>query len=174
MDTFDIWDTDMDVDLDALDADVTIGKKVANATDIAPNKEKDDLEWDNEENLDKSTQWRKIISTIEANIASKYGTARDKWEYKKDKALTNYRAVKGTNTPEEKSLVSQLRNLKQDYLDLKSNEEDDITELNFLKGRASGFIDEENYMKFNNNPNEVKKELETGKYPYKPTEQIFK
>lgn len=170
-----LWNDDMGIDLDSLNGNITIDKKVNtsinNEKQAASNDtSKEDEEWDT---LDKATQWRKTISSIENNVLSKYTNAKDKWEYKKDNLLSKFHKVKGTNTPEERSLVAQLKNLKSEYLELKNRSADETSEVDFLKGRASGFINKDNYFDFNDNPAAVKAELATGNYEYTPTKDVF-
>lgn len=169
-----LWNDDMGIDLDSLNANIAVNKKVnKTVTDEKPvvsNNTEEDEEW---ENLDKASQWRKTIADIERNVLLKYTNAKDRWEYKKDNILNKFRKVKGTNTPEERSLADQLRDLKLDYLELKQQSADDTTEVDFLKGRAAGFINKDNYFDYNDNPAAVKAELATGNYEYTPTKDVF-
>lgn len=169
-----LWNDDMGIDLDSLNANIAVNKKVNKvATDEKPvvsNDTEEDEEW---EKLDKASQWRKTIADIERNVLLKYTDAKDRWEYKKDNILNKFRKVKGTNTPEERSLADQLRDLKLDYLELKQQSADDTTEVDFLKGRAAGFINKDNYFDYNDNPAAVKAELATGNYEYTPTKDVF-
>lgn len=169
-----LWNDDMGIDLDSLNANITVNKKVnkvaADEKPVVSNDTEEDEEW---ENLDKASQWRKTIADIERNVLLKYTDAKDRWEYKKDNILNKFRKVKGTNTPEERSLADQLRDLKLDYLELKQQSADDTTEVDFLKGRAAGFINKDNYFDYNDNPAAVKAELATGNYEYTPTKDVF-
>lgn len=177
----DLWNDDVEVDLNSLDPTINIENRVKKASDAQPVNTNvsddsvssdwlDDKNWDS---LDKPTQWRKLISVIENDIVSKYSKAKDTLEYKTNFLTNKLKAAEEIDSPEVQSLSAQLRELKQKYLKLKTEEEEDTAEVDFMKGRAAGFINTDNYFDFNDNPSAATKVLATGKYEYKPTERVF-
>jgi hypothetical protein len=62
--------------------------------------------------------------------------------------------------------LTELNAKRQDLVDWAKNM---IADINYDKGRASGFITDNNIAFYSEHPEAVQAELATGKYEYKPT-----
>ena len=183
MDDFDTqWDN---LDIDTLDTDITdtdgmtAGDKKADR--IIDKKDADarvDTDFDNwldDENpegynaANKSTQWRKIISKYEANVKDMFTKKADEFNYQMSAMKDKYQNAKASNSPMTKFYSARLNELNAKRQEIVDWAKGNITELNYLKGRASGFITPDNAAYYDDNPDAVRAELATGKYEYKPT-----
>lgn len=176
----DLWNNnDMGIDIDTLDANVNSEK----ANEIIDKERKANIrkktdDWLDDDIFDKkdyNSQWYALISQIEKIFNIKKDKLKDSYSYRLDKINADLDST--TDQKEIKSLTKQLKQLQIDFNNKQRDLLWDAIELNFLKGRASGFIPTPKdwkavklYNYFNFHPNIVEKELATGKYKYSPTE----
>ena len=176
-----LWDDDMGFDVDSIDVNTNTSN--TRAAEILHRDERNNIndDWLNDEQFsskDKKSQWRDLISKIEANFNAKRDATENTFAYKIDKINDRIESLNSNSDKKEKdSLVQQLNQLKRDFEAQQKDLLWDAVELNFLKGRGAGFIPDPNndqaadaYNYYNEHPEVVEKELATGKYEYKPTE----
>ena len=183
MDDFDAqWDNldinDLDIDVVDTDEVTTADKKadrIVTQKDYEQNIDNSFDNWLDDENpegyqaADKGTQWRSIISRYEANVKRMFAKKADEFNYQAAALKDKYENAKQNNSPATKFFSNRLNELNAKRQELVDWAKGNITELDYLKGRASGFITPENAGYYNNNPEAVRAELATGNYEYQPT-----
>ena len=184
MDDFDTqWDN---LDIDELDTtadvdDVVItnadkkADRIISKKDYEQNIDNDFDKWLDDENpegyntTDESSRWRKIISHYEDNVKRLFAQKKDEFNYQAVALKDKYQKAKETNSPMTKFFSNRLNELNAKRQELVDWAKGNLDELDYLKGRASGFITSENAGYWDANPDAVRAELATGKYEYQPT-----
>lgn len=186
MDNFDTqWDN---FDIDSLDID-TASKKTTVKPTVADKKAKAiidkreinqniDLDYDKfldydnpegDQTADNATKFRKLIQHYENNFKRTWAKKADEFNYEMSKTKEEYQTAVQSNSPEVLALRSKLNELNMRRKDLMDWAKSNIDEVNYIKGKACGFITPDNVDYYDANPNLVRAELATGKYEYKPT-----
>lgn len=174
----DLWDDNMGIDIDTLNTNINSEKanQILDKEQRANIRKTDDwLDDENSSKKDSASQWYDLISHIEKNFNIKRDKLSNSYSYKLDKLNGDL-----DNTEDPKKLKSLTKQLKQLQIDFNIKQRDllwDAVELNFLKGRASGFIPNPKNWKsaqlynfYDSRPDIVEKELASGKYKYNPTD----
>lgn len=180
----DITLDDIDVsnyDFDDLEAnDVRAAKKATqtvNKQDYEQNIDMDYdkfLDYDNPEgdqSVDQTTSWRKLINHYEQNFKRMWAKRADEFNYEmnnfknKQVDLQNSSLDKFMQLKNHNKLI-ELNAKRQDLMDWAKGM---IKDIDYSKGRASGFITNNNIDFYLEHPEAVRNELATGKYEYKPT-----
>lgn len=187
MDNFDsLWDT---VDIDAIDipADNSSDEQptratkkanqIANKQDYEQNVDMDYdkfLDYDNPEgdqSVDQTTRWRKLITHCEQNFKRRWAKKSDEFNYEMSNFKNNQADLQNSSVNKFMQLKNhnKLIELNAKRQDLMDWAKDMIKDIDYTKGRASGFITSDNIDFYLEHPEAVRNELATGKYEYKPT-----
>ena len=86
-----------------------------------------------------------------------------------NKTKEKYQTAVQSNSPEVLALRSKLNELNMRRKDLMDWAKSNIDEVDYIKGKACGFITPDSADYYDANPDLVRAELATGKYEYKPT-----
>lgn len=186
MDNFDAqWDN---FDINSLDIDTASKKTTAKPTTadkkakaIIDKREIDQnidldydkfLDYDNPEGdqvADNATKFRKLIQHYEDNFKRMWAKKADEFNYEMNKTKEEYQTAVQSNSPEVLALRSKLNELNARRKALMDWAKSNMDEVDYIKGKACGFITPDNVEYYDANPNLVRAELATGKYEYKPT-----
>lgn len=175
MDNFDnLWDT---VDIDAIDIPARVDDEKNNSaikkTDRILTKQQRaqnlDMDYDNfldydnpegDQLADQGTRWRKIILHCEQNFKKLWAKKSDEFNYEMNK----FKQMPDTSKNNKK--LNELNQKRQDLLDWAK---DKIIDIDYSKGRASGFITNDKTVFYTEHPEAVRAKLATGQYEYTPT-----
>lgn len=165
-----------DYDFDDLEAnDIRAAKKAAQTVDKKDYEQSIDMDYDKfldydnpegDQAADETTRWRKLISHYEQGFKQLWAKKADKFNYEMNRFKAKNSNAQSDSSLKDHNKLIELNVKRQELVDwAKGN----IDELNYLKGRASGFITDETLNFYVDHPEEVRNELATGKYEYKPT-----
>ena len=171
-----MWDDDMGVNVDNLDATIDISNKVSNSINKSKDTNKkseldknaeylDGEEWDN---LSKEEQADRFISTVERVNKGRYSKWVDKLNNKIDYLIDKLHLAKQSNAPTGK-LVKQLQQLRTEYMDMLERKAADEYSTDITKAKALGLINPDQGDEFLINRQALKRELDSGKYKYTST-----
>lgn len=132
------------------------------------------LDYDNPEgdqSVDQTTSWRKLINHYEQNFKRIWAKKADEFNYEMSNFKNNQAALQNSSLDKfmqlkNRNKLIELNAKRQDLMDWAKGM---IKDIDYSKGRASGFITGDNAIFYSEHPEAVTAELATGKYEYKPT-----
>lgn len=170
-----LWDDDMDIDVSSLDATTNISDKVSNAVSSTTKDQKSQLDknaeyidGDDWDNLTCEEQDDRLISTIEKTNKERFANSLDNLNTKKDYLMDKLRDAKDTNAP-TKSLVAQLKQLKNEYMELFKKKASAEYQTDLTKARSLGLLAPEGDLDYYVDPKILKQKLDSGNYKYTST-----